>query len=161
LTRFRKNLNPCNKESVDFKTITDYIMNVEYKIVVNDPIVQNMESVSESISGVEEISEEEENINEEEINEENTEEEEIETVEVEQERKKINGKFECMICHECNISDKRAMNCVSCARQLSRKVKQRPTHGQLQEDVERMSVVDIGKKYGVSDNCIRKWMRNP
>lgn len=165
LTRFRKNLNPSNKEwikSVDFKTITDYIvnmcelMNVEYKIVVNDPIVKNMENVSESISGVEEISEE---------IEENTEiEEEIQTeieIEAEQPRKKINGKFECMICHECNISDKRAMNCVSCARQLSRKVKQRPTHEQLQEDVGRMSVVDIGKKYGVSDNCIRKWMRNP
>lgn len=157
LTRFRKNLNPCNKEwikSVDFKTITEYIinmcelMNVEYKIVVNDPIVQNMESISG-------ISEEEE-----EINEENTEEEEIETVEVEQPRKKLNGKFECMTCHECNISDKRALNCVSCARQLSRKVKQRPSHRQLLEDVERMSVVDIGKKYGVSDNCIRKWMRN-
>ncbi len=175
LTRFRKNLNPCNKEwikSVDFKTITEYmvnmceLMNVEYKIVVNDPIVQNMESmenVSESISGVEEINEEE-NENEEEdeeieeINQEDTE-EEIE-IEAEQERKKLNGKFECMICHECNISDKRAMNCVSCSRQLSRKVKERPTHGQLLKDVERMSIVDVGKKYGVSDNCIRKWIRN-
>ena len=149
LVRFRKNLNPSNKEwikSVDFKTITEYIvslcelMNIEYKIVVNDPIVQNMEKFSESCGEVEEIKEEEE--------------------EEEEERKKLNGKYECMNCHECNISDKRAMNCVSCARQLSRKVKQRPTFEQLQEDTRTMSMVDIGKKYGVSDNCIRKWIKN-
>jgi len=147
LVRFRKNLNPSNKEwikSVDFKTITEYIvslcelMNIEYKIVVNDPIVQNMEICGE----VEEEEEEEE--------------EEIK----EEERKKLNGKYECVTCHECNISDKRAMNCVACAQKLSRKVKQRPTREQLLEDTRTMSVVDIGKKYGVSDNCIRKWIKN-
>jgi len=63
-------------------------------------------------------------------------------------------------CHECNISDKRAKNCVACAQKLSRKVKQRPTREQLLEDTRTMSVVDIGKKYGVSDNCIRKWIKN-
>jgi L-lysine 2,3-aminomutase len=145
--RFRKNLNPSNKEwikSVDFKTITDYIvslcelMNIEYKIVVNDPIVQNMEICGED-------EEEEEDEDEE---------------EKEEERKKLNGKYECMTCHECNISEKRAMNCVYCARQLSRKVKQRPTREQLLDDARTMSMVDIGKKYGVSDNCIRKWIKN-
>jgi len=154
LVRFRKNLNPSNKEwikSVDFKTITEYIvslcelMNIEYKIVVNDPIVQNMEICGE----VEEEEDEEEN-------EEEDEEEEIK----EEERKKLNGKYECVTCHECNISDKRAMNCVACAQKLSRKVKQRPTREQLLEDTRTMSVVDIGKKYGVSDNCIRKWIKN-
>ena len=63
-----------------------------------------------------------------------------------------------MTCHECNISDKREMNCVACAKKLSRKVKQRPTptREQLLDDTRTMSMVDIGKKYGVSDNCIRK-----
>ena len=148
LVRFRKNLNPSNKEwikSVDFKTITEYIvslcelMNIEYKIVVNDPIVQNMEICGE----VEEIKEEEE-----------------EEIKEDEERKKLNGKYECVTCHECNISDKRAMNCVACAQKLSRKVKQRPTREQLLEDTRTMSMVDIGKKYGVSDNCIRKWIKN-
>ena len=138
LVRFRKNLNPSNKEwikSVDFKTIIDYIvslcelMNIEYKIVVNDPIVQNIEICDE----VEEIKEE---------------------------RKKLNGKYECMTCHECNISDKRAMNCVECAKKLSRKVKQRPTREQLLEYTKTMTMIDIGKKFGVSDNCIRKWIKN-
>ena len=148
LTGFRKNLNPCNKEwikSVDFKTITDYIitmcnlLNIEYKIVVNDPVVQN---TVESCNQVEEI-------NENEV-EENSDEE----------RKKINGKYECATCHEFNISEKKATNCVSCARLLSRKVKERPSLEQLLDDVGRMNIVDIGKKYGVSDNCIRKWIRN-
>jgi len=148
LTGFRKNLNPCNKEwikSVDFKTLTDYIitmcnmLNIDYKIVVNDPVIQN---TVESCNQVEEI-------NENEV-EENSDEE----------RKKINGKYECATCHEFNISEKKATNCVSCARLLSRKVKERPSLEQLLDDVGRMNIVDIGKKYGVSDNCIRKWIRN-
>ena len=148
LTGFRKNLNPCNKEwikSVDFKTLTDYIitmcnmLNIDYKIVVNDPVVQN---TVESCNQVEEI-------NDNEV-EENSDEE----------RKKINGKYECATCHEFNISEKKATNCVSCARLLSRKVKERPSLEQLLDDVGRMNIVDIGKKYGVSDNCIRKWIRN-
>ena len=161
LTGFRKNLNPCNKEwikSVDFKTLTEYIitmcnmLNIEYKIVVNDPVVQNTESSSIQVEEIEEV--DEINVNEVEDN--------IEEIEenVEQERKKINGKYECVTCHEYNVSEKKAKNCVSCARLLSRKVKERPTLEQLLDDVRRMSIVDIGKKYGVSDNCIRKWIRN-
>lgn len=163
LTGFRKNLNPCNKEwikSVDFKTLTEYIitmcnmLNIEYKIVVNDPVVQNTESSSIQVEEIEEVDEINVNVNEVEDN--------IEEIEenVEQERKKINGKYECVTCHEYNVSEKKAKNCVSCARLLSRKVKERPTLEQLLDDVRRMSIVDIGKKYGVSDNCIRKWIRN-
>ncbi len=119
-------------------------------IHVNDPVIQN---TLESCNQVEEINEVDEISSNEDI---------IEEVEdnIEEERKKINGKYECMTCHECNISDKRAMNCVSCARLLSRKVKERPTLEQLLDDVRQMNIVDIGKKYGVSDNCIRKWIRN-
>lgn len=127
-------------------------INIEYKIVVNDPVVQNTESSSIQVEEIEEV--DEINVNEVEDN--------IEEIEenVEQERKKINGKYECATCHEFNVSEKKAMNCVSCARLLSRKVKERPTLEQLLDDVRRMSIVDIGKKYGVSDNCIRKWIRN-
>src|SRR5581483_12144254 len=40
----------------------------------------------------------------------------------------------------------------------TRKV-ERPTHGQLKADLESMSFVAVGRKYGVSDNAVRKWIR--
>ncbi len=35
----------------------------------------------------------------------------------------------------------------------------RPSHDQLLEDLRSMSFVAVGRKYGVSDNAIRKWIR--
>jgi hypothetical protein len=35
----------------------------------------------------------------------------------------------------------------------------RPSLEQLQADIESMSMVAVGKKYGVSDNAVRKWLR--
>jgi HNH endonuclease len=43
-------------------------------------------------------------------------------------------------------------------RPAARKVP-RPTYEQLQQDLATMSVAAVGRKYGVSDNAIRKWMR--
>ena len=40
----------------------------------------------------------------------------------------------------------------------SRKV-ERPSYEQLRVDVQAMSFLAIGRKYGVSDNAIRKWIR--
>jgi hypothetical protein len=36
---------------------------------------------------------------------------------------------------------------------------ERPTHEQLMADVQSMSFVGIGRKYGVSDKAVRKWIR--
>lgn len=36
---------------------------------------------------------------------------------------------------------------------------QRPSFEQLVEDVRTMSMVAVGRKYGVSDNAVRKWIR--
>jgi hypothetical protein len=36
---------------------------------------------------------------------------------------------------------------------------ERPSHEQLMDDVKSMSFVAIGRKYGVSDNAVRKWIR--
>jgi uncharacterized protein YjcR len=36
---------------------------------------------------------------------------------------------------------------------------ERPSYEQLLEDKKEMSLVQIGKKYKVSDNCVRKWIR--
>ncbi len=35
----------------------------------------------------------------------------------------------------------------------------RPSHDQLLSDVQSMSFLAVGRKYGVSDNAIRKWLR--
>jgi len=43
--------------------------------------------------------------------------------------------------------------------QLDRRKVPRPTHAQLVEDLRTMSYVAVGRKYGVSDNAIRKWIR--
>ena len=56
-----------------------------------------------------------------------------------------------------NVSEKRADRCTDCNRISSRKVT-RPSYEQLLEDSKKMSMVNIGKKYGVSDNAIRKWI---
>lgn len=45
-----------------------------------------------------------------------------------------------------------------CAKVARRKVP-RPTKQQLAKDIDAMTMVDIGKKYGVSDNAVRKWAR--
>jgi hypothetical protein len=47
---------------------------------------------------------------------------------------------------------------VGVPRPETRKV-ERPSHEQLLEDLSEMSTVRVGAKYGVSDNCIRKWLR--
>jgi hypothetical protein len=52
--------------------------------------------------------------------------------------------------------------CVACYKiyQASHLVKvSRPSYEQLIEDVRNLTMVAIGKKYGVSDNCIRKWIK--
>lgn len=40
----------------------------------------------------------------------------------------------------------------------TRKV-ERPSHEQLLDDLSKMSMVKVGRKYGVSDNAVRKWLR--
>jgi hypothetical protein len=36
---------------------------------------------------------------------------------------------------------------------------ERPSYEQLKEDVRTMSMLAVGRKYGVSDNAVRKWIR--
>jgi uncharacterized protein YjcR len=50
------------------------------------------------------------------------------------------------------------MRCVDCHQINSRKV-ERPSYEQLITDKQSMTMVDIGKKYGVSDNAVRKWIK--
>jgi hypothetical protein len=43
--------------------------------------------------------------------------------------------------------------------QPARRKVERPSHAQLIADVNSMSLLAVGRKYGVSDNAVRKWMR--
>jgi hypothetical protein len=50
-------------------------------------------------------------------------------------------------------------NCIECNSIKSKKIKDRPTLEQLLKEIEETNYVLVGKKYGVSDNCIRKWIK--
>jgi len=73
---------------------------------------------------------------------------------------KINSKNK-YYCSECNKNLKQKTKtgmCSECYHKSIRKVN-RPSYQQLLQDKEIMSMVKIGKKYGVSDNTIRKWLK--
>ncbi len=55
---------------------------------------------------------------------------------------------------ECGVRSKGS----SLPRPDARKV-ERPSHSQLLEDLAITSFVAVGRKYGVSDNAVRKWLR--
>ena len=60
-------------------------------------------------------------------------------------------------CNHCGkLITKGATYCSSCLHTFSRKVK-RPTRDNLKQDIRTMPMICIAKKYGVSDNAIRKW----
>jgi hypothetical protein len=62
------------------------------------------------------------------------------------------------ICKCGRIKDKKSPNCKKCDSIKQRKV-ERPTLLQILKDIEDSNYVLTGKKYGVSDNTIRKWIR--
>jgi hypothetical protein len=71
--------------------------------------------------------------------------------------KKIKYK-ECNWCG-CKIySRSKTGKCQSCSIIHRRKV-ERPSLEQLEKDIKEMPMTKVGKKYGVSDNCIRKWLK--
>ena len=70
------------------------------------------------------------------------------------EEKKINK------CPKCNIEiDRKSKLCLKCSSLNQRTVK-RPEYEILKMEVNDMGYVKTGKKYGVSDNAIRKWEKN-
>ena len=62
-------------------------------------------------------------------------------------------------CNCGNPIDRKAKSCAPCYNLERRKVKERPTKEKLLSLISQMSMVKIGKLYGVSDNCIRKWLK--
>lgn len=57
-----------------------------------------------------------------------------------------------------NIKNKTSTYCNVCKKKLNRKVK-RPPYEQLKKEIEETSYSAVGRKYSVSDNAIRKWIK--
>lgn len=65
------------------------------------------------------------------------------------------------VCQDCGKEidyHSRVNRCVECAKKAQRKV-ERPSYEQLLEDISNMSMCAVGRKYGVSDNTVRKWLK--
>lgn len=62
-------------------------------------------------------------------------------------------------CEECNAEISRgARLCVQCYNK-TRHIVSHPNREQLKQDIRNLSFLEIGRKYGVSDNAIRKWCK--
>lgn len=62
-------------------------------------------------------------------------------------------------CKDCGNNMFRASErCEKCSQIFRRKVVW-PSYEQLKEDIKELSYTKIGKKYGVSDNAVRKWIK--
>jgi len=64
---------------------------------------------------------------------------------------------ECPFCHKKVYGTKFCS--VECAAIGSRKVMDRPSKEILEKEINEHSMVYLGKKYGVSDNAVRKWAK--
>lgn len=69
-------------------------------------------------------------------------------------KEKTKSYTKCLICRE-NCSTNR---CRKCYLLQSRKV-ERPSIEQLESDIKQLGYKGTGRKYGVSDNSIRKWIK--
>lgn len=53
----------------------------------------------------------------------------------------------------------KAKCCVACSH-IDQYRTEHPTKEQLQEEIQKYSFVELGKKYGVTDNAVRKWCKS-
>jgi len=67
----------------------------------------------------------------------------------------------CLCCKKIFTpkNKKRKFCSMDCFRLFSRKVADRPSNEIILKDINILGYKGVGRKYGVSDNCIRKWMR--
>ena len=66
----------------------------------------------------------------------------------------IEKKYYCIDCGK--QIHRGSERCVSCSSKIRRSV-ERPTREILKSQIRYMSFVELGKKYGVSDNAVKKW----
>jgi DNA-binding CsgD family transcriptional regulator len=75
--------------------------------------------------------------------------------EIKKDIKITQSKMKCEIC----LKDCYGKRCKDCF-EPKRKVENRPSIDNLIKDVEEFGYCKVGRKYGVSDNTIRKWIKN-
>lgn len=75
--------------------------------------------------------------------------------EIKKDIKITQSKMKCEIC----LKDCYGKRCKYCF-EPKRKVENRPSIDNLIKDVEEFGYCKVGRKYGVSDNTIRKWIKN-
>lgn len=64
-------------------------------------------------------------------------------------------------CKVCGCLHKYKYYCSNECRNIGRrKVKNRPSKQELTKKLKHNSFLSVGREYGVSDNCIRKWLSN-
>jgi hypothetical protein len=66
-------------------------------------------------------------------------------------------KYKCNKCFKNITRSSKLKICSSCFNKSNRKVENRPSKEELLNLILNMSFVEIGKKYNVSDNAVRKW----
>lgn len=67
------------------------------------------------------------------------------------------NKPKCVDCGcEINYTSKRCKNCLY----INRRTTKRPQYNQLMTEINETNYVVVGKKYGVADNTIRKWVKH-
>lgn len=67
-------------------------------------------------------------------------------------------------CIDCNkVINKKSKKCHNCCNKdlgLNRRITNRPSHEELKHEIKISGYSATGRKYGVSDNTIRKWIKN-
>ena len=66
----------------------------------------------------------------------------------------------CIECGKPVVKKKGVLRCSKCASKEHRKVADRPSKEQLCQELKESNFVAVGKKYGVTDNAIRKWCKS-
>lgn len=67
-------------------------------------------------------------------------------------------KYYCLDC-KAELYDNKALRCKNCSHIAQRKT-ERPSKEVLLFDVKNLGYSETGRKYGVSDNAIRKWLKS-
>jgi very-short-patch-repair endonuclease len=70
----------------------------------------------------------------------------------------IKLKEDYTLCECGKIKYKKSLMCNKCDKFYRRKV-QRPSYEQLLREIEESNYTEVGRKYGVSDNTIRNWIK--
>lgn len=61
-------------------------------------------------------------------------------------------------CQKCGVKiDNKAFYCWSCYKEELTKISARPSREQLKKEIRQFSFKELGRKYGITDNGIRRW----